>query len=436
MASENLIATGDIFIPFGKLAIIPTKGCEDLAEMINTEIVKLREKEFSSPEYTENILFNDCLTKNYVKNGSFIRFQTGEGKCELPESVRGYDVYIVCDVFNRNVMTKFYSNEADRPMSPDEHFCDLKRLIDAINGKAKRVTVIMPMLYEGRQHRRTKRESQDCANALVELTSMGVDNIITFDAHDPRVQNAITLHTFEDISTRHQMIKALNEFGKKQAAEKAKDENDARTNYKIDPHKLTIISPDEGGLSRALKYANVLHVPLGTFYKRRDYSTVVDGKNPILEHKYLGDKSDIEGKDIVIVDDMISSGSSIFEVVDALHKMNARRIFVCCAFGLYTEGFKKFDEYFNAQKITQVFNTNLVHPVNELLDKPWYTSVNMCKYIAFIINNLNTDRTLSNLINPDKRITDRLYEKYPEMWKEWLDEKKAEMENLKAKKQG
>ena len=421
MANEiqnNSVTVSNIPIPVGKLAIIPIRGCEDLAKSVSDWVYQVRQKEFEGHRKT-GILFNEYLKDDYVIYPDFIRFQTGEGKCELEHSVRGYDIFIICDVFNRNVTTKFYGKE--REMSPDEHFSDLKRLIDAINGKAKRVTVIMPMLYEGRQHRRTKRESQDCANALIEICSMGVENIITFDAHDPRVQNAITLHTFEDISTRHQMIKALNEYGKQEASEKAKNDEDAK-NYKIDPYKLTIISPDEGGLGRAIRYSHVLHVPLGTFYKRRDYSIVVDGKNPVLEHKYLGERSEIEGKDIVIVDDMISSGGSLVDVAKTLKKMNANRIFACCAFGLYTEGFDVFDKAYEEGYIDQVFNTNLVHATPELLSKPWFTQVDMCKYTAFIINYLNTDRSLSTIINPDDRITERLHSKYPEMWDKYLEE--------------
>ncbi|HHU84515.1 MAG TPA: ribose-phosphate diphosphokinase [Clostridiales bacterium] len=425
---ESFIIDG-IRIPVGRLAIIPTRGCEDLAREINAWVVSERKNDGVAINVSEEgIDVHRDIPEDYIIYPDLVRFQTGEGKCVLNDSVRGADVFIICDVFNRNATTRFFGE--DRPMSPDEHFCDLKRIIDAINGKARRMTVIMPMLYEGRQHRRTKRESQDCASALIELTSLGVENIITFDAHDPRVQNAITKHTFEDISTRHQMIKALNEYGKKEA--QAHPENPL--DYKIDPKKLTIISPDEGGLSRAIRYSNVLHVPLGTFYKRRDYSRTVDGKNPILEHKYLGTQEDIYQKDIVIVDDMISSGGSILETAKKLKEMGARRIFACSAFGLYTEGLANFDEAYEAGYITQVFNTNLVHVTKELLNKPWFTYVSMSKYISFIINYLNTNRSLSSIVDPDPRITKRLYEKYPEMWAEYLDAKKAQEEAEKINK--
>ncbi|MBR1811298.1 MAG: ribose-phosphate pyrophosphokinase [Clostridia bacterium] len=379
-------------LPVGKLGIIATPGCEELAKKVDQYIVGYRREVTTS--HKDSILFDGFQKDSYIINTNFTRFSTGEGKVVIADSVRGYDIYIICDVFNYGVTSTRYGQK-DLPMSPDEHYANLKRAIAAIAGKAHRITVIMPMLYEGRQHKRTARESLDCAIMLQELCmTMGVDGIITFDAHDARVQNAIPLHGFESVTTMYQMIKAL-----------VNNTDD----LKIDKDHLIIISPDEGGMSRCIHYATVLELELGMFYKRRDYSRVVNGRNPILAHEYLG--KDLTGMDVIVVDDMIASGDSMLEVVSKLKALNANRIFVCTAFGLFCEGFEKFDAAYEKGDLAGIYTTNLIYQTPELLSKPWYHSVDMSKYISLIIDTMNVDKSISQLLNPNDRIRSFLAKK-------------------------
>ncbi len=323
--------------------------------------------------------------ETFIASAECPRFGTGEGKALLHESMRGHDVYIFCDPFNYGVTYKMYGQVV--PMSPDDHYADLKRVIAAIGGKARRVSVIMPMLYEGRQHKRTARESLDCALMLQELEGMGVRNVITFDAHDPRVQNAVPLCGFEDVHPTYQMIKALVR---------------QYPDISLDKEDMMIISPDEGAMGRCTYYSSVLGIDIGMFYKRRDYTRIVNGRNPIEAHEYLG--RDLTGKDIIIVDDMIASGESMIDVAVQLKEKGAKRIFAFAAFGLFTDGLDKFDKAYQDGIISRIFTTNLVYRTPELLAKEWYTEVNMCKYVAYIIDTLNHDDSISTLLNPVKRI--------------------------------
>jgi len=371
-------------IPVGPLGIIALPGCEELAKKVDDYIVDWRRQQVS--EHKTSIAFSGYQRDSYILDVRFHRFGTGEGKAVLHESVRGYDIYLVVDVFNYGVTYNCYGMEV--PTSPDEHYSNLKRAIAACAGKAERITVIMPMLYEGRQHKRSSRESLDCALALQELCElMGVDNIITFDAHDARVQNAIPLKGFENVQTTYQMIKAL--------VRNVKD-------FKIDTDNLMIISPDEGGLQRCIYYSSVLGVELGMFYKRRDYSVIINGRNPIIAHEFLGDN--VEGKDVIVVDDMISSGDSMLEVATKLKDLKARRIFVCSAFGLFCNGLEAFDKAYENGLIDGVFTTNLVYQTEELKSRDWYYSVDMSKYVALLIDTLNNDKSISELLNPGMRI--------------------------------
>ncbi len=365
--------------PYGELAIISMRGCEDISSKVDFYLTQWRD----APE-----------GQSYVVNANCPRFGTGEAKGVLNHSARGLDAYIICDCFNYSVEYKMYGRSV--PMSPDDHFQDLKRVIAALGGKARRITVIMPMLYEGRQHRRTSRESLDCAMALQELVSMGVKNIITFVAHDPRVQNAIPLDGFDNVQATYQMIKAL-----------LKNYSD----IELDPNKTMIVSPDEGGMGRCIYYSSVLGLPLGMFYKRRNYSIIVNGKNPIEAHEFLGD--DVKGKDLILVDDMISSGESMLDIAARLKDKGAKRIFIFSTFGLFVEGFEKFDEYYKNGYIDKIFTTNLIYNPPELLEKEWYCNVNMAKYIALLIDTLNCDNSISNLLNPIDRIKNCV-EKYKE----------------------
>ena len=359
---------------YGELSVIGMKGCEDFVGQVDAYLQEWRAGECEG---------------TYIVNSSCPRFGSGEAKGMVHQSLRGNDVYIICDVFNHGVTYNMYGKTI--PMSPDDHFQDLKRVIGAIGGKARRISVIMPMLYEGRQHKRSGRESLDCALALQELVKMGVTNIITFDAHDPRVQTAIPLNGFDDVRTSYQMIKAmLNKYD----------------DLKIDPDNLMIISPDEGGMGKCMYYSSVMGIDLGMFYKRRDYSKIVDGKNPIVAHEYLG--RNVVGKDVIIVDDMISSGESIIDVAKQLKNKGANRIFTFATFGLFCNGFEKLDKAYEDGVITQIFTTNLVYRMPELLERKWYTEVNMCKYVAYIVDTLNHDRTISHLLDQSKRIHDRL----------------------------
>ncbi|MBP3667001.1 MAG: ribose-phosphate pyrophosphokinase [Clostridia bacterium] len=356
---------------YGELTVIGMRGSEAFVERVDGYLKEWRRH---GGEDT------------YLAHVSCPRFGSGEGKSIIQESMRGQDVYIYCDVFNFGVTYKMHGMIV--PMSPDDHYADLKRIIAAIGGKARRITVIMPMLYEGRQHKRTTRESLDCAMMLQELVNMGVSNIITFDAHDPRVANAIPLSGFDNVLPNYQMIKAL-----------VKNVPDVV----IDKDHVVMISPDEGAMGRCIAYSNSLSVDVGMFYKRRDYSTIVNGKNPILEHKYLG--QDLNGKDVIIVDDMISSGGSLLDVATQLKQVyGAKRVFNFATFGLFTDGFAAFDDAYERGIIDKIFTTNLVYRKPEILTKPWYVEVNMAKYVSYIIDTLNHDTTISNLLDPNTRI--------------------------------
>ena len=353
-----------------ELSVIGMKGCEAFAEQVDNYLKEWR---------------RHTSEDTYLVEAICPRFGTGEGKGLIHQSMRGQDVYIISDVFNYGVTYRMYGQTV--PMSPDDHYADLKRVISAIAGKARRITVIMPMLYEGRQHKRSTRESLDCAIMLQELVNMGVANIITFDAHDPRVCNAIPLHGFDNVRPSYQMIKAL-----------IRNVPD----IVIDKEHLMMISPDEGAMSRCMYYSSVLGIDIGMFYKRRNYSVIINGKNPIEAHEYLG--QDLTGKDVIVVDDMISSGESMLDVCSQLKARGAKRIFAFSTFGLFTDGFEKFDKAYNDGTISKVFTTNLVYSRPGLKEKPWHVEVNMCKYVSYIIDTLNHDATISELLDPAKRI--------------------------------
>ena len=370
-------------IPVGPLKIIPVEGCMTLCEEVDAYIAMWRSSR-SDPLHT-NSFFADYQTDSYMIEAGTPRFSSGEGKGVLEESVRGDDIFIVCDVMNHAVT--YDMNGLKNHLSPDDHFQNLKRVIAAIGGKARRMTVIMPFLYESRQHRREGRESLDCAMALQELEDMGVSSIITFDAHDPRVQNAIPLGGFETVMPSYQFIKALLRFDQ---------------DLNVDKDHLMFISPDEGAMNRVVYYANVLGVGAGMFYKRRDYTRVVNGRNPIVAHEFLG--QDLDGMDVVIADDMISSGDSLLDIATELKRRKAGKIYACVTFGLFTNGLEAFDRAYEQGLFDQIFTTNLIYQMPELRKRPWYTSVNMSKYIALIIDTLNHDESISNLLNPTEKI--------------------------------
>ena len=370
-------------VPVGPLGLIPLKGMEEFTKKVNNYLVEWRKERES--EHKGTLLFSEYEKDSYIIKSSISRFGSGEAKGTIEESVRGDDLYLLVDVCNYS-MTYSLSGKINH-MSPDDHFQDLKRIIAAIAGKARRINVIMPFLYESRQHKKTGRESLDCALALQELTNMGVENIITFDAHDPRVQNAIPLKGFETVQPIYQYTKGL-----------LKNFPDLQ----VDSEHMMIISPDEGGMRRAIYFANMLKLDVGMFYKRRDYTKVVDGRNPIIAHEFLG--ADVEGKDLVIIDDMISSGESVQEVAKELKKRKAKRVFVCATFGLFTNGFARFDQYYEDGIIDGIFTTNLVYQSPDLLSRPYYHSIEMSKYVALIIDNLNHDSTISGLLTPTNRI--------------------------------
>ncbi|MCL2514038.1 MAG: ribose-phosphate pyrophosphokinase [Oscillospiraceae bacterium] len=375
-------------IPFGNLGIIALPGCKKLAEKIDRYIVDWRRGRSYESDTAKTL--SGYRRDSYIIDTEIHRFGTGEGKAVIKESVRGHDLFILCDMFNYSVKTRMYG--MDVPMTPDGHFADLKRMIAAVGGRAHRITVIMPMLYEGRQHKRDNRESLDCAMALQELCELlGVDCLITFDAHDARVQNAIPLKSFENVSTAYQMVKALvNNFG----------------DVRFDRDKTMIISPDEGGIHRCIYYSTVLKLELGMFYKQRDYSRIVDGRHPILEHEYLG--SDVKGKDVIIVDDMISSGDSMLDVAKKLKELNAGRIYIFSAFGLFCNGLDDFDKAYKNGLFDGIFTTNMIYQTPGLLKREWYYSVEMSKYISLIIDTLNHDKSMSKLLSPTERLQDFL----------------------------
>ena len=379
-------------MPDGALGLIPLKSCEELGAKVDQYLVGWREKREHA--HKNEAAFKGYHRDSYIISTSVPRFGTGEAKGVIKESVRGYDLYLMVDVTNYSLTYSVSGHE--NHMSPDDHYADLKRIIAAVGGKARRITAIIPFLYESRQHKRTARESLDCALALQELTAMGVDNIITFDAHDPRVQNAIPLKGFETVQPAYQFIKGIL---------KSCDD------LKLDNDHLMIISPDEGGTNRAVYLANVLGVDMGMFYKRRDYSKIVDGRNPIVAHEFLG--TSVEGKDVIIIDDMISSGESMIDVATELKKRKANRIFVVATFGLFTNGLERFDKAVADGTIYKVVTTNLTYQTPELLSRPYYINCDMSKYIAYIIDTLNHDSSISDLLNPYDRIQ-KLVSKYKE----------------------
>jgi ribose-phosphate pyrophosphokinase len=370
-------------IPYGPLGIIAMPGCEAFADKVDQYLVQWRKNQ--ALEHQGSIAFYGYQRETYKINISNPRFGSGESKAVINETVRGYDLYIVTDCFNYSVTYKMYGMTV--PKSPDDHYADLKRVISAASSKAKRISVIMPMLYEGRQHKRSSRESLDCAMALQELVNLGVENIITFDAHDQRVQNAIPHKSFENVMPTYQMIKAIvNNID----------------DLKVDKDHLMVISPDEGAMQRCIYFATQLGVNLGMFYKRRDFTKVVDGRNPIVEHQYLGDP--INGKDIIIVDDMISSGESMLEVAKKLKGLGANRIFVCTTFGLFANGLDVFDEAYKEGVFEKVFTTNGVYQTPELLSREWYQSVDLSKYVAYFLDTLNHDMSVSSLLDSSDKI--------------------------------
>ena len=376
-------------IPYGTLGIIPLKSCSAMGEKVDEYLVNRREQR--EHENQSNLAFSGYKRDSYVVSASTPRFGSGEGKGVLNDSVRGYDLYIMVDVCNYSIEYSLCGNT--NHMSPDDHYADLKRVIAAAGGKARRINVIMPFLYESRQHKRSGRESLDCSLMLQELTAMGVENIITFDAHDPRVHNSIPLKGFESVSCTYQFIKYLL-LGVDDLI--------------IDSDHMMVISPDEGGMGRAVYFANVLGLDMGMFYKRRDYTKIVNGRNPIVAHEFLG--TNVEGKDVIIIDDMISSGESMIDVASELKKRGAKRVFCATTFGLFTNGFDKFDEAYEKGIIDKILTTNLVYQPDELLSKPWYINVDMSKYMALLIDTLNHDSSISDLLNPVDRIQKRVKE--------------------------
>ena len=364
-------------LPYGDMAIIAMKGCEEFAKKVDYYLQQWR----GMPEEHTYVITPECP-----------RFGTGEAKGLVNHTARGLDAFIICDCFNWGATYKMYGRTV--PMSPDDHYQDLKRVIAALGGKARRINVIMPMLYEGRQHRRSARESLDCAMALQELVSLGVKNILTFDAHDPRICNAIPLGGFDNVQPTYQMIKSL-----------------LRTvpDLKIDKDHLMIVSPDEGAMSRCMYYSSVLGVDLGMFYKRRNYAVIENGRNPIVAHEFLG--ADVTGKDLIIVDDMISSGDSLLDIAAKLKQKNCNRVFAFTTFGLFVEGYDKFDQFYKDGLIDKIFTTNLVYGEEELMTKEWYQRVDMSKYVAYLIDTINYDNSISGLLNPIDRING-VIEKY------------------------
>lgn len=382
MASQKSHAVEFQKVPLGPLGVISMDGSKELGTLIDNHLTGWRKDYAKTPVH---ITFPGYLRDSYLISANCFRFSSGEGKSVINESVRGHDIYILADVGNYSCKYKMFG--MDCPMSPDDHFQDLKRIIAAIGGKARRITVIMPLLYEGRQHRKIARESLDCALALQELEGLGVENILTFDAHDPRVQNAIPLKGFENLFPTYQFIKAL-----------------LNTEHNLTIHKnnMMVISPDEGSMGRSLYYSSMLGLNLGLFYKRRDYSRIVNGRNPIINHEFLGDS--VEGKDILIVDDLLSSGESSIDIAKELKRRKANRIYIIVTFALFTEGIEEFNEAYNQGIITRVFSTNLTYRRPELLASPWYTDVDMSKFLAYLIDTLNHDQSISPLINPIEKI--------------------------------
>ena len=376
-------------IPVGPLAIVALSRSKQLGEAVDAYIADWRSQRIEAKE--SPITFKGYTKDSYLLDVKTPRFGTGEAKCTLGESVRGTDLYIIDDVTNHSI--EYTVCGCKNHMSPDDHFADIKRVIAAAAGKARKITVIMPFLYEGRQHRRTSRESMDCAVMLQELVNMGVDNILTFDAHDPRVNNAIPISGFESIMPTYQFIKNL-----------LRNVDD----IKLDADHLMVISPDEGAMGRVVYYANVLGINVGMFYKRRDFTTIVDGRNPIVAHEYLGDS--VEGKDVLIIDDMISSGDSMLDVAKQLKKRKANRVFVASTFGLFTNGLERFDEAYEQGLIYRIMTTNSIYQSPELLQREWYINVDITKFTATFIDRLNHDASISDLLNPIEKINKKVAE--------------------------
>ena len=370
-------------IPVGSLGIIALDGCTEMGNKVNDYIVKWRHEDGHA--HKDDVVFHGYERDNYLIEANTPRFGSGEAKGIIKESVRGMDLYLMVDVCNYS-LTYSLSGKTNH-MSPDDHFQNLKRMIAAIGGKGRRINVIMPFLYESRQHKRSGRESLDCALALQELVRMGVDNIITFDAHDPRVQNAIPLSGFETVRPTYQFVKGLLRTYK---------------DLQIDSDHMMVISPDEGATARAVYLANVLNLDMGMFYKRRDYTQIVNGRNPIVAHEFLG--SSVEGKDVIILDDMISSGDIILDVAKQLKQRKAKRIFAAATFGLFTNGLAKFDQAYEEGIIDGILTTNLIYQTPELLERPYYINCDMSKYIALMIDTLNHDGSISSILSPNERI--------------------------------
>jgi len=377
-------------LPTAPLKIVALDSCKELGKKVNDYIVSFRQEAIS--EYPELAAIANYGCDNYLVESACPRFGSGEAKGMLKESIRGKDLFIMVDVCNHSLTYKV--NGHINHMSPDDHYQDLKRIISAATGKARRINVMMPFLYESRQHKRTKRESLDCALALQELMDMGVSNIMTFDAHDPRVQNSIPIKGFDNFSPNYQFMKALLR---------------AEPDLQVDKDHLMIISPDEGAMHRAVYLSNVLGVDMGMFYKRRDYSTVVNGKNPIVAHEFLG--TDLAGKNAIIVDDMISSGESMLDVAKKIKERGANRVFVFTTFGLFTEGMAKFDEYYENGFIDRIITTNLTYLPQETLEKQYFTCADMSKFIALIIDSLNHDTPIGTVLDPSDKIH-KLLEKH------------------------
>lgn len=376
-------------IPVGKLGLIAMEGSEELAKAVDRFLVSWRKEHF---ENSDEISFSGYEKETFIIKADCPRFNNGEAKAIIKETVRGYDIYIICDVGNYSKTYNMFGMEC--PMSPDDHYQNIKRIISAIGGKARRINVIMPLLYEGRQHKRIARESLDCAISLKELESLGVDNILTFDAHDPRVQNAIPLTGFESMEPSYQIIKKL-----------LRDNQDLT----LSKDKMIVISPDEGGISKNIFYSQMLGLDLGLFYKRRDYTRIVDGRNPIISHEYLGD--DVEGKDILIVDDILASGDSLLDIAIELKKRRAKNIYLAVTFALFTEGIERFDDFYNKGLFNKLYATNLTYRKKELEYREWFGEANMSKFIALIIDTLNLDDSLGVLLDPSIKIRS-LVEKY------------------------
>ena len=366
---------------FGPLGIIALPGCEKLAKQVNAYLVAWRaDRQTRQAGYVED---------SYLLPVELNRYGGGEAKAILPKTVRGYDLYIMVDVCNYSL--EYELNGRMNPMSPDEHYMNLKRVISACTGKPNRINVIMPFLYESRQHRRTARESLDCAMMLQELQGIGVDNLLTFDAHDPRICNAVPLMGFENLPTSYQFIKTMINLN---------------VHENFDKDNVLIISPDEGAVERAIYFANILGVNVSIFYKRRDYTRIVNGRNPIVAHEYLGE--DLTGKTAIVVDDMIASGDSIIDVGRQLKARGAKKVIACASFGLFTSGMERFDKAVAEGVIDKVLTTNLIYQSPETLEREYYASVDMSEYLASVVDTLNHNTSLERYITPSEKITSKL----------------------------